>query len=596
MHTTPSRRGLSDAGPTVSNMKMELTRDVSERFVDNKLDVKEFVHQVWGVDQPVIDTILGAAEKFESKLLSDLIDKYKNAAGKREPMTYGPFSNLSEYLSGRLQTIFPKHEFINRLYSERGEMVINSGYNKRKPDTIVVPKGYKGKFDWKHILVPFEFKTRDKHTGRQKPRLPTAISSNLSKTLFPSDDGQPSQSFDDGLPFARVDSRHDKSMHPSATSSDVLPNSSYTPPAEENVVDKDGSSITAYASNQSTPHVSKAQVDKFEALKRDSVVPNTPSGKAIGAMSTSKKVNINRETKSHPPKSIDAGPSSTESVNKRLADDFPSQPSSKRRKNDLHATVEQLQLARYALECMAAASRHYVAGVFIHRFNISLWYYDRAIVARTVDFNFETQPEMLALVLYALFTCDSRHAGFDPFIIPASHPCPSHINQLFEASTSIGQSEGDQIVLISKDGSVKRYKITGKRLFANRCLVGRGTVVFPVSTTDESDVTDEQQVVKISWPDEKRVKEAAVIGKLRKAISEMARHLPDVASFLDMTADQLHLPRHLLNITVTEDLDRRLHVMAMKRYKALWDVDSVEEFQEVFVDCVECALTVALKF
>jgi hypothetical protein len=58
----------------------------------------------------------------------------------------------------------------------------------------------------------------------------------------------------------------------------------------------------------------------------------------------------------------------------------------------------------------------------------------------------------------------------------------------------------------------------------------------------------------------------------------------------DMTAEQLRLPRHLLGINVAEDLERRLHAIVMSRCEALWKVNTVEEFQDVFVDCVECAL------
>ncbi|KAF8621816.1 hypothetical protein AX15_007488 [Amanita polypyramis BW_CC] len=594
--STPSRRSISDAVPTVSGMKDELKRDVDERFVDDKLDVKDFVRHVWGVDQGVIDTILNAAEDFKSTLLDDLIDGYKNAASDREQKAYTPFSDLADYLSGRLQAILPRLVFVNRLYSRRGELVINSGENKRKPDTIIVPKEYQGKYDWKHVLVPFEFKTRDKPARQQTSRLSTpsiAPPSGLSKVLFPPGNGEDSQPFDGGLPLFPPALPHSKPIHANAVPSDGLPGSSRMSPTAGNAADKGDVTATTHAPDQSIPRVSKAQVDKKpKATKGYSSVDS--QRKAITVTSStgrSKKIDINQQ----PLKSVDSGLSSRASGNKRQANDLPAPPSPKRKKSGPRATGEHLQLARYALECMATASRHYVAGVFIHRFNISLWYYDRAIVARTVDFDFETQPEMLALVLYGLFTCDSRHAGFDPFIIPASHPCPSNIDQLFEAPTSMVQSKDDQIVIIQKDGPVKQYKITDNRLFANRCLVGRGTVVLPVQAIDEGGISDEKQVVKISWPAKKRIREACLIRKLHQAIPEMAQHLPDITSFSDIDPEQLRLPRNCLNINVIEDFERNLHVVAMKRYKALWDVDSVEEFKNVFVDCVECTLFEAFK-
>ena len=169
----------------------------------------------------------------------------------------------------------------------------------------------------------------------------------------------------------------------------------------------------------------------------------------------------------------------------------------------------------------------------------------------------------------------SRQAGFNPFIIPASEPCPTSIDELFKASTSSTQSKDDQVVLVREDGSTVRFRITGERLFVNRCLVGRGTQVYPVQVIDGTD-PDVEQVLKMTWPDDQRIREA------------------DVICSSDMTAEQLRLPRHLLGINVAEDLERRLHAIVMSRYKALWNVDSVEEFQDVFTDCVECKYLLAI--
>ncbi len=83
-----------------------------------------------------------------------------------------------------------------------------------------------------------------------------------------------------------------------------------------------------------------------------------------------------------------------------------------------------------------------------------------------------------------------------------------------------------------------------------------------------------------------------MICQLREAIPDMTQHLPDVMCSADMTAEQVRLPRHLLGIDVVPNLERCFHAFVMSRYKALWMVDSVEEFQNVFVDCVECTFLV----
>jgi hypothetical protein len=312
------------------------------------------------------------------------------------------------------------------------------------------------------------------------------------------------------------------------------------------------------------------------------------TARSRASSTSSAKVNLNRESKV--PQIEPQFSSSRPATGKRKAADLLISISRKRQNVKPSANKNHLQLARYVLECMAAANRHYATGIFVDRFNSSLWYYDRAIVARSATFDFEEQPAMLALVLHALRSCTPQQAGFNPFIIQESEPCPSNIDELFGTPASATQSKDDQFVLVQEDGSTMRFRMTGKRLFANRCLLGRGTHVFPVQATDgDKTVTDSEKVLKVMWRDDRRIREAEVTRKLREAIPEMAQHLPDVICSSDMTAEQLRLPRHLLGIDVGEDLERRLHAIVMSRYKALWMVETVEEFQDVFVDCVECA-------
>src|SRR6266550_44010 len=123
---------------------------------------------------------------------------------------------------------------------------------------------------------------------------------------------------------------------------------------------------------------------------------------------------------------------------------------------------------------------------------------------------------MLAMVLYALCECTPRQAGFDPFIIPASEPCPSDNN----------------------------------RLFANRSLLGRGTIVLPVEEIggDEDD-EDADLVLKLIWPG-RRKREVDVIRQLREAIPNMTQHLPNVMCSADMSAEEVRLPSHSLGIKV----------------------------------------------
>ncbi|KAG6842191.1 hypothetical protein H0H93_004116, partial [Arthromyces matolae] len=84
----------------------------------------------------------------------------------------------------------------------------------------------------------------------------------------------------------------------------------------------------------------------------------------------------------------------------------------------LKVTDEEADIAVYALECLAASTRHYVTALWIDEFQITLWYFDRTCVLRSEPFDFKKEPEILALVVYALSVCDDKHAGFDPYLAP----------------------------------------------------------------------------------------------------------------------------------------------------------------------------------
>jgi hypothetical protein len=252
-----------------------------------------------------------------------------------------------------------------------------------------------------------------------------------------------------------------------------------------------------------------------------------------------------------------------------------------------------MQLATYALEAMAASTRHYTTGVFIDKFILSLWYYDRTCVVRTVNFDFENEIGSFALVLYGMSQCNRSTAGFDPFLFPdpdLAAPAPSvkmSLSDRMVDSRFIFPSDGQTNT--SKPSDVK-FRINGI-LSQYRGLIGRGTMVYSVSQVREDKPDENDRVLKISWPLTVRTREATTIATLLQAIPEWKEHLPEVHFSSTYTAEHLGLPRfELLKSHPGKDKleDRELHVLGMSLYKKLWEVDSVAEFQAVFLDCVEC--------
>ncbi|KAF8074620.1 hypothetical protein FPV67DRAFT_589168 [Lyophyllum atratum] len=250
-------------------------------------------------------------------------------------------------------------------------------------------------------------------------------------------------------------------------------------------------------------------------------------------------------------------------------------------------TLDHLQLAIYALECMDASTRHYTSGLFIDRFQVSLWYYDRSCVISTVTFNFKRYPALLVLVLYALSACDNKHAGFDPYLItPPSVTRPEPVKENKHWQDVVGSA----IHLPPSEAYPGRGKFRIEdTLFAYRGLIGRGTMVYKVAPLFVGKCDPE--ALKVGWPLTTRTLEVETIEHLHSKLPpRWCEHIPEVTFSATLTAKDLQLPRvELLKTNPIDQFeDRQMHALAMKLYGKLWEVGSVEAFQEVFIDCVEC--------
>ncbi|KAG5638556.1 hypothetical protein H0H81_011902 [Sphagnurus paluster] len=278
-------------------------------------------------------------------------------------------------------------------------------------------------------------------------------------------------------------------------------------------------------------------------------------------------------------------------VDSEDSDDSDAEHCAKRRCVVPQVTKEHLQLAIYALECLDASSRRFVTGLWIDQYQVSLWYFDRACVIQTETFNFLQNPEKLALVLYALGTCDDAQLGFDPSL--ALPPSGSLVER---PATECPRNWQDVI------GYEFRFPLSGTRLprqpndafrieqtvFGYRGLIGRGTMVYKVVHVADPATP---RALKLGWPLVCRKLEAETIQRLRERLPPaLHAHLPKVVRFGALTAEQMGLPRHKLlqNFPIDKFEDRLLHALVMKFYGKLWHAGSVENFQEIFVDCVEC--------
>lgn len=238
-----------------------------------------------------------------------------------------------------------------------------------------------------------------------------------------------------------------------------------------------------------------------------------------------------------------------------------------------------------------------------------------SIIADDLVQQVSTEINQLALVLYALSICDAKHLGFDPRLTLAPRDGSLSESSPVPASPSsphpIGTISGAQITFPAplssplNPSNVKNdhiheavmqplvFQIKGV-LFEYRGLIGRGTMVYLVSRVGVSSPCDE--ALKISWPVTLRPLEATTIEKLLKAIPGWKDHLPAVSYSFTQTAQDLELPcvELLKSSQVPYFEDRQLHVLVSKKYEKLWQLDNVEEFQDAFIDCLECKFTLYL--
>ncbi|RDB16002.1 hypothetical protein Hypma_003583 [Hypsizygus marmoreus] len=243
-------------------------------------------------------------------------------------------------------------------------------------------------------------------------------------------------------------------------------------------------------------------------------------------------------------------------------------------------TAADLQLVSVAIEHMRNPGTHYAVMILVDVHSVTLRYYDRMRIIRTVSFDIERDIHLFALFAYGI---SHRNDAFDaprfvklarpnviPFIVP-------HIT-FPRLSQSVGK--------------LPSYFVMEPIYYEDYALISRGTIVAAVMNADPA-LAKAEEVLKASWKhiDPDRMSEAEIIKKMLQEIPSWDNHLPTVKSSATYTATQLKLPAASLlkHLPTNADIkEKELHVMVMSRYKHLWEVRDVLEFQEVFIDCVEC--------
>ncbi|KAK7437236.1 hypothetical protein VKT23_018678 [Stygiomarasmius scandens] len=135
-------------------------------------------------------------------------------------------------------------------------------------------------------------------------------------------------------------------------------------------------------------------------------------------------------------------------------------------------------------------------------------------------------------------------------------------------------------------------------------LTGRGSGVYPISELSpdacELDGTTPVRidglVLKLAWPMKLGSLETEnhVLCNLLNAVPEIRDNLPEITfsalyDLQDLKELDFIVPSPAIwHFQTSRRVVDNLVVLVMRRYEKLWDAKSIEEFQDVFIDCVKC--------
>ncbi|KAJ2920695.1 hypothetical protein H1R20_g16399, partial [Candolleomyces eurysporus] len=333
---------------------------------------------------------------------------------------------------------------------------------------------------------------------------------------------------------------------------------------------------------------------------------SAPDTHAASSKSTGDSKSRPRAPKAQPSRSariaslpvhLDGAPKQELKSLKRPSESEESEPESKPESKRRRLMESDLQTASYALECLGSTSRYFTVCLVIFNFEITVLYFDRILALRVARFNFKDEPAKLALALYGLNTCDRRQAGFDPHLRawPASFPPNPKLLEAIEQP--VAKLEGSYFEIEGFSGQDDSEKaIHCFRVYSvisqPRDLIGRATAVYQVKKAfANKKYSRDHYVLKVSWPLRTRPSEVEFVRHLRSALpSALHVHLPTLEFYATFTAQELDLPWTRLDLGFTDDNyhERVLRAFCSRFCKPLWEADSVEEFKQIWLDCLEC--------
>lgn len=154
--------------------------------------------------------------------------------------------------------------------------------------------------------------------------------------------------------------------------------------------------------------------------------PSSPADtETIGGSSASGRYPSTRSSSKRPAPDDDREPVRKRTRVKAASKSSPperTQPPAYRMKQKVQLTGDEVQAVEYAHETLRTGRRLWSTGVFVDKFEMSLWFIDRmgAICSNTIDFRHD--PTLFLLTAVAIASASLEQFGFDPAIQPANTP------------------------------------------------------------------------------------------------------------------------------------------------------------------------------
>ncbi|KAI0929648.1 hypothetical protein AcW1_010342 [Taiwanofungus camphoratus] len=246
----------------------------------------------------------------------------------------------------------------------------------------------------------------------------------------------------------------------------------------------------------------------------------------------------------------------------------------------------EIQAANYMIEMLSHGVRSYATGCSIKNTTMTLWYGDRMGIVQSQAFDFIQQPHLLLLYLAAMDSADHARMGLRPFLKFPTSAYDTYADVKLEIDDDVATDVDDkplEKLVFAIDNS--------RSVYASYEAVGRGTTVVPIKATGVAKVMfgEDDLVAKMAWPSKERQAEDNFIKKIRRNLKVHAPrwldHVVDLKCSVTRNMKEMNLPR--VYMTKFLDYGEQLFRMAvMKKYEALEQVNSVDEFKKVFVDVV----------